>query len=161
MAIVVSDSSPLYALSHLQYLELLPRFFDEVLIPPAVARELANPPSLLRAVEVAQVPFLRVRAPVDLQRVALFRRTLDSGESEALALAEEVQADAILIDEFDGRAMATQIGVEPVGALGVLLRGKEVGAVGLIAPLMDRLQNEIQFRISPQLREHVLRLARE
>jgi predicted nucleic acid-binding protein len=41
MPLVVSDTSPIRALSHLQRLDLLSRLFDVILIPPAVSRAIA------------------------------------------------------------------------------------------------------------------------
>ena len=81
MAIVVSDTSPLRALSHLDLLELLPALFDEVLVPPAVVAELATPRALLPAIAPERIPFVVVRAPVDRRRVSEFERELDAGES--------------------------------------------------------------------------------
>jgi predicted nucleic acid-binding protein len=49
--LVVSDTSPIRVLSHLSYLHLIGEFFDEVLIPPAVARELESPESHTESVK--------------------------------------------------------------------------------------------------------------
>src|SRR5689334_650360 len=45
MPVVVSDTSPVRALAHLNLLTVLPALFGRVLIPPIVQRELAYPPS--------------------------------------------------------------------------------------------------------------------
>ena len=37
MLVVVSDTSPIRALAHLGHLDILPRLFDTVVLPPAVA----------------------------------------------------------------------------------------------------------------------------
>lgn len=42
--IVVADTSPLVALINIHHVEVLPRLFGAVLIPPAVLTELAAPP---------------------------------------------------------------------------------------------------------------------
>ena len=49
--IVISDTSPIRALAHLDQLQLLYRIFQEVLIPPAVADELERPMMLLVAAQ--------------------------------------------------------------------------------------------------------------
>jgi predicted nucleic acid-binding protein len=54
--LVVSDTSPIRILSHLSHLHLLGDFFDEVLIPPAVAHELEAPESRAVSVPLAQIP---------------------------------------------------------------------------------------------------------
>ena len=161
MPIVVSDTSPIRALSHLQRLDLLAALYGEVLIPPAVAAELENPASTLPIVRVASIPAVRVEAPTDPAQIARFRAGLDPGESEALALAIEVGASLILMDEAAGRAVARTLGIEPVGVLGVLVRAKNAGLISSVVPLMDRLRLELDFFISPQLHATVRRLANE
>jgi predicted nucleic acid-binding protein len=49
---------------------------------------------------------------------------LDNGEAEAIALAVEIQADRILIDERRGRKKAIELSLRPIGVLGILLRAK-------------------------------------
>ncbi len=56
--------------------------------------------------------------------------------------AEELHAEAILIDEAAGRAVALQRGLQPICVLGTLLRAKERGLFREISPLLDRLQTE-------------------
>jgi len=86
---------------------------------------------------------------------------LGSGEAEALVLAVEVHADAILIDEAAGRAAARLRGLLPVGVLGVLLRAKQRGLQRELAPLLDRLREELGFFVSAELRAEILRQAGE
>lgn len=161
LAVVVSNTSPVRALAHLGLLELLPHLFGQVLIPPAVAAELRGPPAGRLTVDVGQLPFLQIQAPQYQARVGQFRQSLDPGESEALALALEVQAPAILMDEVAGRATAMQVGLQPIGVLGILLRAKQRSLVPDVKPLMDRLEAELGFFLSAAVRAEVLRLAGE
>jgi len=105
--------------------------------------------------------FVRIQAPRNRTAVAELQVTLGPGEAEALVLAAEVRADAILIDESAGRAEALRRGLAPLGALGILLRAKQRGLVDSLRPLLDRLQNELGFFISPELRSAVLKQAGE
>jgi hypothetical protein len=159
--VIVSDTSPLRALAHLDLLDLIRQLFGEVLVPPAVVKELGTPPSGLVVVDVQQVPFLRVQAPQNQLKVQRFLKDLDPGEAEALALALEVQAAAVLIDEKAGRAAAQGAGLQPVGTLGILLRAKQRNLISLIAPLMDQLENELDFFLSAEIKAEVRRLAGE
>ncbi len=86
---------------------------------------------------------------------------LNLGEAEAIALAIEIHADAILVDEAARRAMARQMGLLPIGVLGTLLRAKERGLVGPLKPMLDSLQYELGFFISDDLRSEILRRAGE
>ena len=137
-SLVVSDTSPIRALAHLNQLGLLARLFGQVLVPPAVEVELASPPAGLPKVNVRTLQGVQVRAPQNRQRVLEFMQTLDPGESEALALALEIHADALLIDEAAGRAMAQEVGLRPIGVLGILLRAKQRNLIPELRPLLDR-----------------------
>lgn len=161
MAVVVSDTSPLRALAHLERLEWLDELFADVVLPPTVAYELENPPTNLPPVDVSAWTFLSVRTPQHTERVAELRLVLDAGESEAIALAEELKAEIVLMDELAGRGVAMNAGLTVLGTLGVLVRAKQQGLCPAIRPILDRLQQEINFFISPALRQRALNLAGE
>jgi predicted nucleic acid-binding protein len=93
---VVSNSSPLIALVRIQRLDLLPAIFESVLVPPAVAREISPSIPVL-------APWLRIQAPSVLPPAPLLRRRLGAGEREALALAIELKADWIILDDLPAR----------------------------------------------------------
>lgn len=161
MSVVVSDTSPIRALDHLKLTSLLERFYGEVLIPPSVAAELRDPDSALPMLDWASIPGLRMQAPSDLARVEELLQLLDRGESEAIALAMEVHAAALLVDKREARSVAISLGLRPVGVLSMLVRAKEEGHLTAIKPLMDQLRTGIGFHISPALFAEVLRLAGE
>jgi predicted nucleic acid-binding protein len=142
VSIVVSDTSPLRALNHLGALVLLERLYGSVIVPPAVASEFASPRGPAAAVIVGNIPFVSVQAPTSVVRVQQF---LDPGEAEAIALAIEIKAEALLIDEARGRAMAASAGLSFVGVLGILQRSKREGLIPEIRSRLDRLRSEIQF----------------
>jgi len=142
-------------------LDLLAAIYGEILVPPAVADELQDVSSGFPPIAVSSIPAVRVQAPSDSRLISRFQQELDRGESEALALAIEVGAKIILIDEKLGRATAEHEGLQPVGALGVLVRGKQVGLVTAVLPLMDRLRDELGFFMSSELYDKVRRLADE
>lgn len=161
MAIVVSDTSPIRALAHLQALPWLADLFGQVVVPPGVMQELENPPGHFASVRVSAWPFMALRPPQDMHRVDELRLTLDSVEVEAIAVAEEIQADAILMDESAGRAIARGLGLTVVDTLGILLRAKQVRLCVELKPLLVRLQQEINFFISPPLMKQILQQAGE
>ena len=108
-----------------------------------------------------QTGWLRVVAPANQGEVAGLERLLDRGEAEAIVLAEELGAALLLIDEYDGRKIAEERGLEITGTLGVLLRGKRAGLLVSIRPEIERLLNETSFFCSDGLIRHVLALADE
>ena len=115
--IVVSDTSPIRALAALGALAWLQELFGEVLVPPVLADELLHAPGTLTSVDVSDFPWMVIRSPANADRVNQLRDTLDAGESQAIALAEECRADWVLIDELAGRAVAGQsrLSVRAVG----------------------------------------------
>jgi len=117
--IVVSDTSPLRALTHL---ELLGKLFSQILIPPAVEAELKRV-----GLDLFQSPgqtTFALRAPGDVNQVSALLNELDPGESEAISLAIEVNSKEVLMDQWDGRQVALRLGLEPVGVIGILVRAK-------------------------------------
>ncbi|HQL75198.1 MAG: hypothetical protein BWX88_03775 [Planctomycetes bacterium ADurb.Bin126] len=161
MSVVVSDSSPIRALDHLNLTLLLQRIYGEVLVPPGVAKELESRASALPPLDCTAIPGLRIQAPRDAKQVQHLQQTLDQGESEAIVLALEVGAAALLVDERAARSVALSLGLKPVGVLATLVRAKEIGMIPAVKPLMDRLRAGIGFRISPALYAEIARLAAE
>lgn len=161
MPVVVSDTSPLRALAHLGHLDWLEHLFAHVFLPPAVAAELRDPPSTFQSIDVSVWPYLVVRTPTNAARVSELQSVLDAGEAEAIALAEELHADLVLVDELAGRRAAGQCGFAVLGSLGILVRAKREGLCELVGPLLDRLQSEINFFVSAALRQAILTEAGE
>jgi predicted nucleic acid-binding protein len=135
--------------------------FQRVVLPPTVADELAHPPPVYQKVEVSLWFYLEVRPPENASRVAELRVELDAGEAEAIALAEELGAELVLVDELAGRTVARRCGFTPLGTLGLLVRAKQRGLCPAVAPLLDRLQGELNFFLSTDLRRRVLAQAGE
>jgi len=159
--LVVSDTSPIRALHHLGLLPILGQLFERVIVPPAVVDELASPPPRFAIVDLADYDFFEIRAPHNISQVQQFLYSLDAGESEALALAIEIHAEAVLMDEAAGRKAATENGIVWFGTLGILLRAKTQGHLAKVRPLMDRLIDELDFFVSEKLKQEVLELAGE
>ena len=156
MPIVVSDTSPLRALSHLGCLALLHDLFGEVIVPPAVIAELEHPRSKLPPLLIRGLPYVRIESPRDQALVNDLLDTLDPGESEAIALALELRADLILVDDATAREVASHRGLIALGVLGTLLRAKQKGFLDTLTPLIDRLQGELGFFVSSSVRDQVL-----
>lgn len=148
--IVVSDTSCITNLIAIRCVQLLRELFGTVIIPPAVRDELAARHAVLP-------DFLETRVPLETAAVArLLAEPLDPGEAEAIILAEELQADYLLIDEAARRDVAEARGLRHFGLLGVLRRAKEKGKIAQVQPDVDALIRA-GFWIAPRLRERFLR----
>jgi predicted nucleic acid-binding protein len=161
--LAVSNTSPLSNLASIGRLELLKSQFSEVRIPSAVARELAaHPdPAATAALDAALREWIRIVPPEDTPLFRMLRRQVDSGEAEAIALAADLKADIVIIDEQEGRALARQAGLSVTGTLGVLLRAKRSGLIRLIKPEIQALRNRARFFLSASLEAEVLSAAGE
>ena len=151
--LVVSDTSPLTALLKIGRAGLLRQLFTEVLIPPAVEAELLRSHPLLPA-------WLEVRSPHHIpDRVTAAR--LDLGETQALALALELHADTVLMDERMGRRTARELGLKATGLLGCLVLAKDAGHLDAVSPVVSELQTQAGCWFDDALIAAILRAAGE
>ena len=118
--IVIADSTPLNYLILIHQVDLLPQLFDRILIPPAVFEEPQHQetPDVVRRWIAGPPSWLHVQALSSVLDPAL--GFLDPGEREAIALAEELQADQLLLDDADARREAARRNLPFIGTLGVL-----------------------------------------
>lgn len=124
--IVISDTSPLCYLLLIDLIDLLPALYDRIIVPETIRDELAAPKSPpIVQVWIAQPPeWLEIRA-VSVNNLS--NDELDSGERDAIALAEELQADLILLDDQAARNIASKRGLAIVGVLGILVKAGRQG----------------------------------
>lgn len=149
---VVSNTSPLIALDQIGHLQLLKQLFSQLLIPPAVRREIQPKPNLEDWIIERSL-----QQPIGPQ---ILGASLGNGESEAVALALEVSADLLIIDERPGRRLAEMLGVPVIGTLGILLASKRRGYLPLVKPSVDALI-ALGFRVAASLYDDVIRDAGE
>ena len=160
--IIVSDTSPLSNLAIVDRLWLLEAIYQTVIIPDVVASELAiasNPTisAILQLDWIQTQPLTNTQLADRLQQ----ERGLDAGEANAIALALELQADDLLVDERLGRREALRLGLSIIGILGILLVAKQRSLIPRVQPVIAALIDRAGFRVSPQLYQHVLALAQE
>jgi len=156
--ILVADASALIALSVCNSLPLLDALFGTVLVPESVYLEVAA------ADKPHSEPLRRylqgkVRE-VDMRHYVFLDAYADAGETAAMLLYKELNADYLLIADKRGRKVAALNQIKTVGSLGVLLQAKRAGLVASIAPLLAQIDASQVF-ISHSLLETVLDLAGE
>lgn len=126
--IVVSDTTPLISLLKINRLDLLERLFGQVLIPQAVFDELtADERFKLEADQIRGKQFIKVKAVKNPESANILKRAtgLDQGESEAIILTDEQNADILLMDEAKGRTVSFQMGLKIMGTIGILMAAYE------------------------------------
>jgi predicted nucleic acid-binding protein len=163
--IVISDTSPITNLAAIGQLDLLCQLYATVIIPVAVYNEMVSAGKTVPgAVEVQTLSWIQTQTVVNTQSVINLQSSqdeIDLGEAEAIALALELKADLLLMDERRGRALAANYKLNIVGLLGVLLQAKRNGLISSVKPLMDQLIEEANFRVSQPLYITVLNAAGE
>jgi len=157
--IVVCDSSPIIALALIDKLELLDQLFNEVIIPFNVYKELTIP-NKPEAKKIKLWAKTKTFAAKNLRTVKLLQTMLDAGESEAISLYWERNADYLLIDEKKGRRIAKYNNVNIIGTLGILLISKKKRYISTVKPFLEQLQHS-DIRISDELIKKTLFLAEE
>ena len=146
--IVVADASPLRYLILIESAHVLPLPYGHVYVPSTVITELTQEqtPALVEEWITSRPDWVHVQDPTG--RI-LSVPGLDPGELAAIALAEELEADALLMDERDGRREAERRGLPVLGTLRVLADAAEHGLTDL-QTAFDRLR-QTNFRVSEQL----------
>ena len=134
---VVVNTTPLISLACVRRLDLLEHLFGRVILAEAVFREIKARQGYAY-VEIDQ-PWIEVRPIVGQIYKQLLLSQLDNGEAETIILAQEIQADYVIIDENCGYRLARQAGLPVVRTLSLLLRAKEKGIITHVKPLLDEM----------------------
>ena len=125
--VVVADTSPVNYLVLIAQIDVLRHLYTRILIPPAVLEELRHPaaPKPVREWADSAPNWVEVLSP----KSRLILAQLDPGESEAIALATEVHAEVLLIDEQARRQEALRRGLKVAGTLSILDEADQAGLV--------------------------------
>jgi predicted nucleic acid-binding protein len=144
---IVADTTPLNYLVLIEAVDVLPRLYGRVLLPPSVLAELSDlhAPGQVRTWAMQPRDWLRVVPLLTPADSSLMH--LDAGERDAIALAAEQQASLLLMDERDGAAAARARNLRVIGTLAVLDIAAARGWIDLSA-MFSRL-HQTTFR-SPQ-----------
>jgi uncharacterized protein len=160
--IVVSNTSPITNLAAIGQFGLLRELFGELHIAEAVVHELnAFDRRWPGSAEVEQSTWVKIHRPRDLPMIVALMSELDAGESETIALAMEMNADLVLMDEQAGRRLATERTLNVIGVLGVLMQAKQKRLIELVLPQVDSLRQNAGFYLSDQVYQRIGQLTGE
>ncbi len=127
--IAVSDTTPLNYLILIGASDILPQLFGQVYVPTAVIDEMKHPraPEIVRRWAQNPPEWVMVQAPQVIDLTLLPR--LHRGEAEALSLAQELRAEWVIMDDWDGRQTAKALKIPLSGTPDVL---EEAAVRGLL-----------------------------
>ncbi|XHX81179.1 MAG: DUF3368 domain-containing protein [Stenomitos frigidus ULC029] len=151
--IVVADTSPINYLLLINQIDLLPRLFQQIIIPDVVREEMLDPD----APPVLQQWIANPPSWLTVQTVPIIDTTLsslDPGEQAAITLAQTLPADLLIIDERLGRQIAEDRGIAIIGTLGILDDAADQGLISL-AEVIAQLQ-QTNFRVSRRIIQALL-----
>jgi hypothetical protein len=160
--IVVSNTTPLIGMASIQRFDLLRQLFGEIYIAQAVYDEavVAGREAGGAKREVTAATWIKTVSVKDRLAVEVLLDELDLGEAETIVLAREIGADWVLMDEKKGRRKLTQLGLNKIGTVGILLKAKQAGLLPAVRPELERLRRQ-GFSLSQAVIDAVLQQAGE
>ncbi len=141
---VVSNTGPIISLSWIDRLDLLGALYGEVVVPLAVERELLPAGQSFLGTSAIEDAFrrrwLRAATVRNHLNVSALNARVDLGEAEAIALAVELRAEVLLVDDADARAEAKSWSIRVLGTIGVLRQARDEGHIDAARPLLLQMQ---------------------
>jgi len=129
---------------------LLHSLYKQVLTTPEIAAEFGK-----------RLPeWVEVKAVLNRGLLYTYAETVDIGEASAMALASEIHADLLIIDDAGGRRFAKKLELNIIGTVGVILSAKINGIIPSVKPYIIKIQ-QTNFRISDWLTLQILKDAGE
>jgi predicted nucleic acid-binding protein len=136
----ISNTSPLLYLHLVKQLDLLPRLYGTVFVPPAVEAELQA--GAERGVDVPQIKTLHWLQVMSLASVISIPMVMDlgRGEAEVIGLGLENPNSRLILDDTLGRRIARLQGLQFTGTVGVVVKAKQNGLLAAVSPVISALQ---------------------
>ena len=152
--IVVSDATPITTLLKAGEAELLQKLFGSVIIPRAVADELL-------AFHEQIPPFVAVQDVTQPGQILPGIEKLGAGETQAIQLAKEADAEILITDDRKARAVAMSLGLKCTGLLGLLVHAKQRNLLSSVRAMIDLLEKKGGLYLSEAVKAEAARLAGE
>ncbi|MCD4772326.1 MAG: DUF3368 domain-containing protein [Bacteroidales bacterium] len=156
---IISNTTPILSLLKIDKLELLKEIYGMVIIPRAVFQEIEKGKDKPYYQNLSLVNWIRIEKIKNKESRTYFF-DLDDGEAEVLILANEQNADLVILDETMGRRYAKRLDINLTGTVGILLKAKEKGLIKSIRELLDELTEKGTW-LNPKLISKAIELANE
>lgn len=161
MRSVIANSTPLIAFAKINGLDILKDVYSQIVIPKAVYEEVAiSGKGREGSAEITKAKWIKVKDAREEKLKKLLQMEVGGGEAEVIALAYEVNADLVIIDENIGRRIAKMFGLKVTGTIGTIIEAKKRGLLNNVQEKLDALIN-VDFWIGEDLYEEALRLSGE
>ncbi len=138
--VLIADSGPLLGLDQVDCVCHLQHMYAAVLVPRAVADEIAGQGVFRRAADLfVRESWIHV-CHVAVNQPTLMPVFLGRGEVEVMQLGVERPGSLLLIDDYRARRAAEVLGLKCTGAAGVIVRAKKMGMIQHVRPLLERMR---------------------
>jgi len=139
-SVVITDTSRLIVLDKINGFDILHKTFANIVTTSEIQKEYG-----------LELPsWLQVREVKDVMLKEVLSASVDEGEASAIALAMETSNPILILDDLKGRKLASQMSLDFIGTLGLLIKAKEYGVIPAVRPYIEKMQTT-NFRISPSL----------
>ena len=160
---IVTNSTPLIELSKIKQLDLLREVYGAILIPEEVYVEVVvEGTGKPGAAEVEAADWIHCQPVLDVDQVRILQsqHSLHLGECATIVLAQEINAEQVILDDNAARREAIGRGLPVIGTVGVLLIAKTQRIIPSVRPILDNLRAQ-GTRVSQDLYYQVLARAGE
>ncbi|MCO5274989.1 MAG: DUF3368 domain-containing protein [Flavobacteriales bacterium] len=136
---IIADTSCLIVLSKIGELTLLARIYGQITTTPVIAKEYGE-----------ELPdWVTVLEPADPSKQRVLELHLDRGEASAIALAMELAASTLILDDQKARKVAERLGLSYTGTIGILIKAKRSGHLPALAPFSRRSFHPVSIFLMP------------
>ncbi|SDL68679.1 DUF3368 domain-containing protein [Halarsenatibacter silvermanii] len=158
---VVADSTVIIFLSNIGHLWLIKELYEEIYIPEAVLKEIRVKGESSKAFRnMDKADYIKKFNSENIKASDFLSSSIHKGEAEVIALAKQIEATRVIIDDYAARKHARYLDLNVTGTLGVLLRAKNEGLIDSVKPLVDKMIEE-GFHVDDKLYNFVLKKANE
>lgn len=158
--LIICNTTPLLYLHQLNLLTIIKEICGDIVVPPAVIRELkAGADQGVSVPDIGQYNWVTVKEPVAVSAHNLIK-DLGDGETEVLMLALEMPGSLVILDDNLARTYAYMNSIHVIGTCGLLVKAKYCGLIPSVTPVLELLEQK-GFFISKEFRKTVISLARE
>jgi len=134
---IIANATPIVSLCTIGREDILQRLFRRIIIARAVDQELraADKPGAA----FSDLDWVEVRPVLNQELVRSLQKDLDMGEAETIALALQLNAQVVLIDESAGYQIAKNFDLPVIRTLSMLKTAKHQQIIPEVRPLVEQM----------------------
>lgn len=154
---IVSNTTPLINFYSIERMDILENLFNKIVIPEAVSIEISKKDNKFKGINnLLTLNFIQVSTIHNKTFAETLKLDIDDGESEAIALAKELDIKVVLMDELSARTICKYHSLDVLGSIGCLILAKEKGLISQVKTYMDGFKEKANFWIKDSLYKTII-----